>query len=89
MCSLLSLLTKVLACCVCVSLCPQSFWNCWNNGVGSTAYTSANAPLRRCATFRQSTNPALVANDCQKTPTGKGGAQFNDFNLDRHTGHGW
>lgn len=63
--------------CLC---CLQSFWNCWNNGVGNYAYTGASAPLRRCATFRQTTNPPLLANDCQKTPNGKGGAQFNDFN---------
>lgn len=58
----------------------QSFWNCWNNGVGNSAYTLSTAPLRRCSTFRQSTNPPLVATDCTKTPIGKGGAQFNDFN---------
>lgn len=49
----------------------QTFWNCWNNGVGSFLGTTK----RRCSTYRNSFIPAIPTTDCLTT-----GAQFNDFN---------
>jgi hypothetical protein len=54
----------------CCSL--QTFWNCWNNGIGNQLGTAK----RRCSTYRNSFVPAILQADCLHSE----GARFNDFN---------